>query len=105
LKDYNVFKNTSSSTIQKLGNGKAYISPFVVDPANKKVTADLRILTGGAEPKTTMNLMENGKLYDVFKTDASKWYIYEYDPATNAVRRGAEIDGGITHVYHVNKLK
>jgi len=105
LKDYNIFKNTSSSTIQKLGNGKAYISPFVVDPANKKVTADLRILTGGAEPKTTMNLMENGKLYDVFKTDASKWYIYEYDPATNAVRRGAEIDGGITHVYHVNKLK
>lgn len=105
LKDYNVFKNTSSSTIQKLGNGKAYISPFVVDPANKKVTADLRILTGGAEPKTTMNLMENGKLYDVFKTDASKWYVYEYDPTTNSVKRGAEIDGGITHVYHVNKLK
>lgn len=105
LKDYNVFKNTSASTIQKLGNGKAYISPYVVDPANKKITADLRILTGGAEPKTTMNLIENGKLYDAFKTDASKWYIYEYDPATNAVKRGAEIDGGITHVYHINKLK
>lgn len=105
LKDYNVFKNTSSSTIQKLGNGKAYISPYVVDPANKKITADLRILTDGAEPKTTMNFMENGKLYDVFKTDASKWYVFEYDPATNTVKRGAEIDPGITHVYHVNKLK
>lgn len=105
LKDYNVFKNTSSSTIQKLGNGKAYISPYVVDPANKKVVADLRILVGGGEPKTTMNFMENGKLYDAFKTDESRWFIYEYDPVNNSVKRGAEIDPGITHVYHLNKLK
>lgn len=104
LKDYNVFKN-STAQVQKLGNGKAYLSPYVVDPANKKVIADLRILVGGGESKTTMNFMENGKLYDVFKTDASKWFVFEYDPATNSVKRGAEIDPGITHVYHVNKLK
>jgi len=104
LKDFNVFKN-SSSMIQKLGNGKAYISPYVVDPANKKIIADLRILAGGAEPKTTMNFMENGKLYDVFKTDESKWFVYEYDPETNSLKRGAEIDPGVTWVYHVNKIK
>lgn len=52
-----------------------------------------------------MNFMENGKLYDVFKTDESKWYVYEYDPAKNSVKRGAEIDPGITQVYHLNKLK
>ena len=104
LKDYNVFKN-STAQVQKLGNGKAYLSPYVVDPANKKVIADLRILVGGGESKTTMNFMENGKLYDVFKTDASKWFVFEYDPATNTVKRGAEIDPGVTHVYHINKLK
>jgi hypothetical protein len=104
LKDYNIFKN-SSSMIQKLGNGKAYISPYVIDPANKKVVADLRILAGGAEPKTTMNFMENGKLYDVFKTDESKWFVYEYNPSTNSIKRGAQIDPGVTWVYHVNKIK
>ncbi|WP_437921432.1 DUF4374 domain-containing protein [Sphingobacterium sp. LRF_L2] len=104
LKDYNVFTN-SASTIQKLGNGKAYIAPYVVDPANKKIIADLRILAGGGEPKTTMNFMENGKLYDVFKTDESKWFVFEYDPETNTMQRGAEIDSGVTWVYHVNKLK
>lgn len=104
LKDYNVFKN-SSSHIQKLGDGKVYISPYVVDPVNKKIVADLRILAGGAEPKTTMNFMENGKLYDVFKTDESKWFVFEYDPVLNKMRRGAEIDPGVTWVYHLNKLK
>ncbi|WP_313181139.1 DUF4374 domain-containing protein [Sphingobacterium siyangense] len=104
LKDYNVFSNNISQ-VQKLGDGKVYISPFVVDPANKKIVADLRILVGGGESKTTMNFMENGKLYDVFKTDESKWYVYEYDPAKNSVKRGAEIDPGITQVYHLNKLK
>lgn len=104
LKDYNVFKN-STAQVQKLGNGKVYISPYVIDPSNKKVIADLRILVGGGESKTTMNFMENGKLYDVFKTDESKWFVYEYDPANNSVKRGAEIDPGITQVYHLNKLK
>lgn len=104
LKDYNVFKN-SSSQIQKLGEGKVYISPYVIDPVNKKIVADLRILAGGAEPKTTMNFMENGKLYDVFKTDESTWFVYEYDPATNTMKRGAQIDPGVTWVYHLNKLK
>lgn len=104
LKDYNIFKN-SSSMIQKLGNGRAYISPYVIDPANKKVVADLRILAGGGEPKTTMNFMENGKLYDVFKMDDSKWFVYEYDPANNTIKRGAQVDPGVTWVYHVNKIK
>ncbi|MDR2282487.1 MAG: DUF4374 domain-containing protein [Sphingobacterium sp.] len=104
LKDYNVFKN-SSSLIQKLGAGKAYISPYVLDPANKKVVADLRILIGGGESRTTMNFMENGKLYDVFKTDESKWYVFEYNPETNTVKRGAQIDPGVNTVYHVNKLR
>ncbi len=104
LKDYNVFSNNISQ-VQKLGDGKVYISPFVIDPANKKIVADLRILVGGGESKTTMNFMENGKLYDVFKTDESKWFVYEYDPAKNSVKRGAEIDPGISQVYHLNKLR
>ncbi|MNH47585.1 hypothetical protein D3C79_1109040 [compost metagenome] len=52
-----------------------------------------------------MNFMENGKLYDVFKTDESKWFVYEYNPSTNTIKRGAQIDPGVTWVYHVNKIK
>lgn len=52
-----------------------------------------------------MNFVENGKLYDVFKTDESKWFVFEYDPNTNTLKRGLEIDGGVSWVYHVNKLK
>ena len=105
LKDYNIFQNSSSVNIQILGKGKVYISPFVIDPANKKIVSDLRILAGGGESKTTMNFMENGNLYDVFKTDESRWFVFEYNPETNTMRRGAEIDPGVTQVYHINKLK
>lgn len=101
LRDYNF----SDGNIVELGNGKTYIAPYVIDAANKKIVADLRILAGGAEPKTTMNFVENGKLYDVFKTDESKWFVFEYDPNTNTLKRGLEIDGGVSWVYHVNKLK
>ncbi|GAE83534.1 hypothetical protein [Bacteroides reticulotermitis] len=101
LSDYNF----GDGNIVELGNGKTYIAPYVIDAANKKIVADLRILAGGAEPKTTMNFVENGKLYDVFKTDESRWFVYEYDPTTNTMKRGLEIDGGVSWVYHVNKLK
>ncbi|MBX3254304.1 MAG: hypothetical protein KF862_09210 [Chitinophagaceae bacterium] len=103
LGDYNIFQN-GSSQIQLLGEGRAYISPFVINPSQQKIVADLRILTD-AIPRTTMNFVEDGKLYDVFKTSDSKWYVYEYDPATNTVKKGAEIDSGVSWVYHVNRLK
>ncbi len=104
LKDYNIFKN-SSSQIQVLANNKVYISPYIIDPGEKRVEADLRILTGGAEPKTTMNFVEDGKLYDVFETSDARWFVYQYDPASNTVKKGLEIDPGVSWVYHLNKLK
>ncbi|MFD1628716.1 hypothetical protein [Pseudopedobacter beijingensis] len=105
LKDYNVFANSFAANIQKLGNGKAYICPFVVDPAHQRVIADLRLLTGSTGSRTKMNFMENGKLYDVFKTYESRWFVYEYNPENNTVKRGAEIDPGVADIYHVNKIK
>ena len=97
--------NFGEGNILELGNGKTYISPYIVDVINKKIVADLRILTGGAEPQTTMNFVEDGKLYEVFKTDDSRWFIFEYDPETNSMQRGLEIDKGIDWVHKINKLK
>ena len=88
-----------------LANNKVYISPYIIDPGEKRVEADLRILTGGAEPKTTMNFVEDGKLYDVFETSDARWFVYQYDPASNTVKKGLEIDPGVSWVYHLNKLK
>lgn len=98
--------NMGSGNVQELGNGKTYFPPYIIDAPNKKIIADLRILADGAEPySTTMNFVENGNLYTVFKTKDSRWFVYEYNPATNKMTRGLEIDGGIDWVYHVNKLK
>lgn len=97
--------NFGEGNIVELGNGKTYIAPYVIDAPNKKILADLRLLAGGAEPKTTMNFVEDGKLYEVFKTEDSRWFVYQYDPETNVMTRGLEIDGGVDWVYHVNKLK
>lgn len=94
-----------SESVQELGNGKTYIPPYIIDAPNKKIIADLRILADGAEPKTTMNFIEDGKLYAVFKTKDSRWFVYQYDPEKNIMTQGLEIDGGVDWVYHVNKLK
>lgn len=98
--------NVGSGNVQELGNGKTYLPPYIIDAPNKKIIADLRILADGAEPNsTTMNFVENGNLYTVFKTKDSRWFVYEYNPETNTMKRGIEIDGGIDWVYHINKLK
>ncbi|MCS3555037.1 MULTISPECIES: hypothetical protein [unclassified Sphingobacterium] len=100
LKDYAV----KGGDLAWLGDGKAYIRPYVIDVANKKIIANLAEMTGG-DPTTTINLIENGNLYTAVKTPASKWFIYEYNIKNNSVKKGAEIDPGVTQVYHINKLK
>ncbi|MCS4229155.1 hypothetical protein [Sphingobacterium sp. BIGb0165] len=100
LKDYAV----KGGDLAWLGEGKAYIRPYVIDVANKRIVANLAEMTGG-DPTTTINLIENGNLYTAVKTPASKWFIYEYNIKNNSVKKGAEIDPGVTQVYHINKLK
>lgn len=97
--------DVEGKSVAELGNGMTYIPPYIMDVRQKKVVADLRVLTGGAEPETYLNYVENGKLYSVFKTKDSRWFVYQYDPVTNNVTKGLEIDGGLSLVYHVNKLK
>lgn len=100
LKDYAI----KGGDLAWLGDGKAYIRPYVIDVANKKIVANLADMTGG-DPTTTINLIENGNLYTAVKTPESKWFIYEYNIKNNRVKKGAEIDPGVTQVYHINKLK
>lgn len=100
LKDYAV----KGGDLSWLGDGKAYIRPYVIDVANKKIIANLAEITGG-DPTTTINLIQDGNLYTAVKTPASKWFIYEYNIKNNTVKKGAEIDPGVTQVYHINKLK
>ncbi|WP_293899183.1 hypothetical protein [Sphingobacterium sp. UBA5670] len=100
LKDYAV----KGGDLAWLGDGKAYIRPYVIDVANKRIVANLSDMTGG-DPTTTINLIEDGKLYTAVKTPEAKWFIYAYDISKNTVIKGAEIDPGVTQVYHINKLK
>src|SRR5690606_26228466 len=100
LKEYAV----KGGDLSWLGEGKAYIRPYVIDVASKKIVANLDEMTGG-EATTTINLIQDGNLYTAVKTPESKWFIYEYNIATNTVKKGAEIDPGVTRVYHINKLK
>ncbi|MBD1427759.1 hypothetical protein [Sphingobacterium arenae] len=100
LKEYAV----KGGDLSWLGEGKAYIRPYVIDVASKKIVANLDEMTGG-EATTTINLIQDGNLYTAVKTPESKWFIYEYNMATNTVKKGAEIDPGVTRVYHINKLK
>lgn len=92
--------------VQELGKGLTYLKPYIIDAANKKVVVDLRSFTGQLEPSnSTQSFVEDGKLYDVFKTKDSRWFIYQYDPETNKATRGLELDGGVTWVDMVSKLK
>lgn len=100
LKDYAV----RGGDLSWLGDGKAYIRPYVIDVANNRIVANLDEMCGG-EARSSINLIQDGNLYTGVKTTESKWFIYEYNIATNTVKRGAEIDPGITQVYHINKLK
>jgi hypothetical protein len=100
LKDYAV----KGGDLAWLGEGKAYIRPYVIDVASKKIVANLAEMTGG-DPTTTINLIQDGNLYTAVKTPAAKWFIYEYNIKNNTVKKGAEIDPGVTQVYHINKVK
>lgn len=100
LKDYAV----RGGDLSWLGDGKAYVRPYVIDVANNRIVANLDEMCGG-EARSSINLIQDGNLYTGVKTTESKWFIYEYNIATNTVKKGAEIDPGVTQVYHINKLK
>ncbi len=101
LSDYDVSDDDSHAY---LGDGLAYIKPLIVDINEQDVVSDLTSF-GYGTPETTSSLVEDGKLYDVFKNDDSEWYVCMYDPDTNTLTRGLQIDDGIGWVYHLTKLK
>ncbi len=101
LSDYGVIDDDAHAY---LGDGLVYIKPLIVDINEQNVVADLTSY-GYGTPETTSSLVDDGKLYDVFKNDDSEWYVCMYDTETNTFTRGLQIDDGISWVYHLNKLK
>lgn len=92
--------------VQELDKGLTYIKPYIIDAPNKKIVLDMRTVTGQTEAsQSTQSFVEDGKLYDVYKTADARWYVFQYDPATNKVTRGIQLDGGLTWVDMINRLK
>lgn len=88
-----------------LKNGLAYIKNYIVDVRNQKVVADLNSFGLGKEQPSLSPLVEDGKLYVILKTEDDRWFIGCYDPDTNTLTRGLEVDGGVTNVFRICRLK
>ncbi|SDG18635.1 hypothetical protein SAMN04487996_11619 [Dyadobacter soli] len=89
-----------------LKNGLAFMGSFVIDVRNKKVVKDLNSFGLGAVQKTMETYSENSNdMYVVLKTDNARWFIAKYDVEKNTLKRGVEINGGITSVSRISRLK
>lgn len=106
LGELNLDSHWGGAPVQELGHGLTYIKPCIIDAPNKRLVRDMRTVTGQIDPsQSTQSFVEDGKLYDVYKTADSRWYVFQYDPATDKVTRGIQIDGGLTWVDMINRLK
>lgn len=122
--DANYFFNLSSSTsngmgpaMWYIGNGKAIVrtriagesidadhSFSVVDIQSGKFIKKLDLPVDKGERMVQAVIVENGKAY-IAVNGADKDYIWEYDPATDALKAGAEFIGGIDYILRLEKLK
>ncbi len=100
LSDYDL----GNEVHEYLGDGIAYIQPLIVDVNEQEVVTDLST-QGYGSPVSYGSVVDDGKLYDVFETDNSEYYVCMYDSEENTLTRGLEIDDGITTVYNLVKIK
>jgi len=100
-----------------IGNGKAIVRSRV---AGKSIDADhyfsiIDVKTGAfvkrldlpadkGERMVNAVIMEDGKAF-IMVNAADKDYIWQYDPLTGALTRGAEFIGGIDYILRIEKLK
>ncbi|WP_229254461.1 DUF4374 domain-containing protein [Dyadobacter linearis] len=100
-----------------LGNGKAIVrtrvkginidaehSFSVIDIRNGAFIKKLDLPADKGERMVKAVIVEDGKAY-IAVNAADKDYIWEYDPATEALKPGAEFVGGIDYILRLEKVK
>lgn len=100
-----------------IGNGKAIIrtrvagesidadhSFTIVDVRNGSFIKKLDLPADKGERMVQAVIVEDGKAY-IAVNSADKDYIWEYDPATESLKTGAEFIGGISFILRLEKLK
>lgn len=100
-----------------IGNGKAVIrtrvagssidadhSFSVVDVRNGNFIKKLDLPADKGERMVKAVIVEDGKAY-IAVNAADKDYIWEYDPATESLKPGAEFIGGIDYILRLEKVK
>ncbi|MCE7060712.1 DUF4374 domain-containing protein [Dyadobacter sp. CY343] len=100
-----------------LGNGKAIVrtrvkginidaehSFSVIDIRNGAFIKKLDLPADKGERMVKAVIVEDGKAY-IAVNAADKDYIWEYDPATEALKPGAEFVGGMDYILRLEKVK
>lgn len=107
----------SSGVFMNLGNGKAILKYQISSTDNTAKTrfTIINITTGKEIRKLTEVpdaassernvLVDGGKAYIASLSGEGKDYIWIYDPATDKVTRGLQIEGGYTSFSRIDKLK
>lgn len=78
-------------------NGK-----FVVNLKDNAILTDLS-QRGIGDPSGSYEVIEGRKMYKLFKSPDSKWYVYEYNAENNKLTRGIQLDGGIQSAIRIDK--
>ncbi len=110
-------ENGMAASIWYIGSGKAIIRSRV---AGQSVDGDhffsiVNLHTGAFIKKLDLPadkgermvqavVVENGKAYIAVNAD-DKDYIWEYDPATDTLKKGVEIVGGVDYILRLEKLR
>jgi len=100
-----------------IGNGKAIIRTrvdgesidadhffTVVDVKNGSFIKKLDLPVDKGERMVKAVIVEDGKAY-IAVNSADKDYIWEYDPAAESLKSGAEFVGGIDYILRLEKVK
>lgn len=91
-----------NTTITTTGHNTQFAAINVADGTVRKILSDLPNDTEGGLESIAV---ENGKAYILVNAETGKDYVWEYDPATNAVKAGLEISGGYDYLLRLDVLK
>ncbi|SEL66770.1 DUF4374 domain-containing protein [Parapedobacter koreensis] len=108
-------QNGMGPAMWHIGNGKAIVrtrvagqsidaehSFSVIDVRNGSFIKKLDLPADKGERMVQAVIVENGKAY--IAVNADRDFIWEYDPATDQLKQGAEIVGGVDFVLRLEKL-
>ena len=103
--DYPGLTNVKLLKDARLGH-VAFVAPYIIDVRTKQVVKDLNSFGLGDVQITMDSYTENkNELYVILKTSDARWFVAKYDADKNTLTRGVEINGGVTQVSRIARLK